>query len=111
MCDVQRQRNEELVEQMHRSTMEFEARIEASERSGQALSRQLSDCRDELASARQGLAELGASLAFQEGQLQCVRMDLQDARAHLAAMHSSRSWRCTSPLRAVSSLLQRLTGH
>ncbi|MCY1264997.1 hypothetical protein D9M68_142010 [compost metagenome] len=110
MGDGQRQRNEELVEQMHRSTLEFEARIEANERAGQMLSQQLSVCRDELASARQGLTELRASLASQEGQLQCVQMDLQYARAHLVAMQGSHSWRCTRPLRTVGSLLRRLAG-
>ncbi|MNQ70291.1 hypothetical protein D3C85_849240 [compost metagenome] len=104
MCNVQKQRNEELMDQMHRSTLEFKARIEA-------LSRQWSDCCDELVSTRQGLTELDASLVLQEGRLQCVQMDLQDARAHLVAMQNSRSWRCTRPLRAVSSLLQRLARH
>lgn len=64
----------------------------------------------DLAEARAGLEGSGAALAAAQAEIEGLRRELEDCRAHEAAIYRSHSWRVTAPLRRVSLFLGRHRG-
>ena len=98
-CTAQRQLNDGLRDRL----LEAGARIEQNERAMRELSRRLSACREELASAQRNLAET-------DNLLRRTQVDRDDTHARLLAILDSRFWRFTKPLRNLSRLFGSETG-
>ena len=98
-CSAQRQLNDGLRDRL----LEAGARDEQNERAMRELSRRLSACREELASAQRTLAET-------DSLLRRTQIDRDDTHARLMAILDSRFWRFTKPLRNLSRLFGSETG-